>query len=65
MKTGTFVAMVFLIAVAVAHILRILFHVEATVNGHNIPLWLSYAAVILTLVLAAAIWNEHRRNNQR
>ena len=60
MKTGTFVAMIFLVLVSIAHILRVIWQVEAVVGSYNVPMWMSYAAVIMTLVLAAAMWNEHR-----
>jgi hypothetical protein len=60
MKTGTFVAMIFLVLVAVAHIMRVVWQVEVIVSGYNLPMWMSYIAVILTLMVAAAIWNEHR-----
>ena len=60
MKTGSFVAMIFLVLVAIAHILRVIWQVEVIVGGHYLPMWMSYAAVILTAVLAGAMWNEHR-----
>ena len=60
MKTGTFVAMIFLVLVAITHILRVVWQVEVVVGGYFVPMWMSYAAVILTSVLAAAMWNEHR-----
>ena len=60
MKTGTFVSMIFLILVAIAHVLRVITQVEVVVSGYYVPMWMSYAAVILTAVLAAAMWNEHR-----
>ena len=60
MKTGTFVAMIFLVLVAIAHILRVIWQVEVIVGAYYVPMWMSYAAVILTAVLAGAMWNEHR-----
>ena len=62
MKKGTFVAMIFLVVVAIAHILRVVWQVEVIVGSYNVPKWVSYAAVILTLVLAGAMWNEGRNN---
>ena len=64
MKTGTFVAMIFLVLVAIAHILRVVWQVEVIVGGYYVPMWMSYAAVILTVVLAAAMWNEHSNKRQ-
>ena len=60
MKTGTFIAMIFLVLVAIAHVLRVIMQVEVIAGGYYVPMWMSYAAVILTVVLAAAMWNEHR-----
>jgi len=60
MKTGTFVAMIFLVLVAIAHIVRVIWQVEVIVGAYYVPMWMSYAAVILTAVLAGAMWNEHR-----
>ena len=60
MKTGSFVTMIFLVLVAIAHILRVIWQVEVTVSGYYVPMWMSYTAVILTAVLAGAMWNEHR-----
>ena len=60
MKTGTFIAMIFLVLVAIAHIMRVVWQVEVIVSGYHVPMWMSYAAVIATVVLAAAMWNEHR-----
>ena len=52
--------MIFLVLVAIAHILRVIWQVEVIVGGYYLPMWISYAAVILTAVLAGAMWNEHR-----
>jgi chromate transport protein ChrA len=60
MKTGTFVAMLFLVLVAIAHILRVVWQVKVIASNYYVPMWMSYAAVIVTVVLAAAMWNEHR-----
>jgi hypothetical protein len=60
MKTGTFIAMIFLVLVAIAHILRVITKVEVLVGTYSVPMWMSYVAVVLTVVLAAAMWNEHR-----
>ena len=64
MKTGTFVAMIFIVLVAIAHIMRVVWQVEVIVSDYYVPMWMSYAAVILTVVLAGAMWNEHRNKRQ-
>ena len=58
MKTGTFTAMIFLIMVSIAHILRFITQVDIVVGTYSIPIWMSWAAIILTLVLSIAIWKE-------
>ncbi len=60
MKTGTFIAMIFLILVGIAHVFRAIMHVDVTAGGYYVPMWMSWAAVVLTFALSAAIWNEHR-----
>ncbi len=64
MKTGTFIAMIFLILVGIAHIVRAIMKVDIAVSDYSVPIWMSWAAVILTFALSAAIWNEHRLNNK-
>lgn len=64
MKTGTFIAMIFLILVGIAHILRVIMQVEVVTGSYHIPIWMSWAAVVLTFALSAAIWNEHRNRNE-
>jgi len=64
MKAGTFVAMIFLILVAIAHISRVIMQVEMEVGCYSIPMWMSWAAVVLTSALSIAIWYEHRNNRQ-
>ena len=59
MKRGTFIAMIFLIMVSIAHILRVITQVNIVVGTYSIPMWMSWAAIALTLVLSIAIWKEH------
>lgn len=45
---------------ALAQLLRILFQVEVTAGGANIPLWISIPAVIVLGTLGAWLWLERR-----
>lgn len=61
MKTASFIASVFLALIAVVHLLRVLFHVEATVGGRIVPVWMSVIACVFTGALAIMLWLENRR----
>lgn len=41
MKTGTLLAIFFLVVVAVLHLLRLLFGVTIVIGGTPVPLWVS------------------------
>lgn len=40
--------------VAIAHLLRVLFHLEIVVSGYSVPMNVSYIGLLITLVLS--IW---------
>lgn len=56
--------MIFLILVGIAHILRVIVQVEVVAGGYRIHMWMSWAAVVVTLALSTAIWNEHRNKKE-
>ena len=60
MKPFTVIAIVIFAFIAVAHLLRIFFCVEVTVNGIPIPLWVSAVAIPIFGVLAYMLWRENR-----
>ena len=60
MKTGTFVAMILLILVSAGHLWRLFSGTSFIIGDYNVPQWVSGVAVIVTAVLATAIWREHR-----
>ena len=45
---------------ALAQLLRILFRVEVTAGGVDIPLWVSVLAVIVLGALGIWLWRERR-----
>lgn len=42
--------------VALAHLLRILYHVVIVIAGYTIPMWLSYVALIVAFALAVLMF---------
>ena len=58
MKIGSRLAMIFMIAVAGLHLLRMVFHVEITVGGKQVPEWASLLGVIVPGALAFLLWRE-------
>lgn len=63
MRPAALVATVFLSVVAVAHLLRVLFHVEVVAAGRTIPIWMSVVALCFTGGLAIALARENRRRS--
>lgn len=60
MKPAVIVSIVFLLAVALIHLLRLLFAVDVTVAETVIPMWVSVVACIGTAALALWLWWEER-----
>jgi hypothetical protein len=60
MTRATLMAAVLLALVAVAHLLRILFHTEATVGGVAVPMWVSVIATVVAGGLAILLWRDRR-----
>ncbi len=61
MRPAATVATAFLSIVAVAHLLRLIFHVEVVVAGWAIPVWMSVVAMFFTGGLAIALARESGR----
>jgi hypothetical protein len=60
MKPATLVGTIFIFVVAVLHLVRILLHVELTVNGVMVPMWMSIVAFLFTGGLAIMMFRENR-----
>jgi len=58
MKPAVTVAVVFLVLVALLHLLRLVLGVAITVNDTTIPMWASVLAVIGPGALAGWVWRE-------
>lgn len=61
MKPVTTIVAILLIAISVAHLLRLIFQVDIVANGANIPIWLSIFGCIVPAVLAFMLCRENRK----
>jgi len=58
MKPAVTITVVFLVVVALVHLLRLIFGVAVTVNDMTVPMWASVLAVIGPGALAGWVWRE-------
>lgn len=61
MKPASAVTVIFLAIVSVAHLLRVIYHVEIVAGGVTVPIWMSVLACLATAALAGWLWRERRR----
>ena len=47
--------------VALAHLLRLVYGWEATINGAAVPMWASILALVVAGGLAVGLWRESRK----
>lgn len=60
MKPGSFVAILLLAVVALAHVLRLALGIEAMVGGVAVPMWVSAVGVGIPTFIAGLLWREAR-----
>lgn len=60
MKTGSILAIILLTLVAIAHLLRIVFNVPATVGEMDVPQWVSLIGILVPGLIAALLWRESK-----
>ncbi len=60
MSRTTLIAAVMLALVALAHLVRFLFKVEATIGGVAVPMWVSVLATVVAGGVALQLWREGR-----
>ena len=60
MKPVTTIVVLLLVAISIAHLLRLILQVDIVANGMNIPIWLSILGCIVPAVLAFLLWRENR-----
>ncbi len=56
----TLIAALLLALVAVAHLLRVLFNLEATIGGVAMPMWVSLVAAAVAGSVAILLWRDGR-----
>jgi hypothetical protein len=61
MKPSTAVTVLLLTLVAIAHIVRLFYHMSVTVNAVAIPVWVSVMGVIIAGGLAIWLWSENSK----
>jgi hypothetical protein len=61
MKPATMMSTLFLVIVAVAHLLRLALRVEVIVGGILVPFWVSVIACVVPAGLAVGLWRETRK----
>ncbi len=59
-KQASLVAAILFWLIALAQLLRVLFRVEVTAGGVNIPLWISILAFVVLGTLGIWLWRERR-----
>lgn len=59
-KPASLVAAILFGLIALAQLLRVLFRVEVTAGGVNIPLWVSIVACVVLAALGIWLWRERR-----
>ena len=60
MKPVTTIVVLLLIAISIAHLLRLIFQGEIIIGGFHIPVWLSIFGCIVPAILALMLWRENR-----
>jgi hypothetical protein len=59
-RPASLVAALLFWLIALAQLLRVLFRVEVTAGGVNIPIWVSILAFIVLGALGIWLWRERR-----
>jgi hypothetical protein len=62
MKPSIIVTSVFLLLVAVAHVLRLIFQVKVITGDYELPMWPSIAAAIFTAGLAIWLLQDNKKH---
>lgn len=60
MKPASFVAAVLLGLIAIAHVVRLVFHTEVTVGGQVVPMGVSVVGAFVAVVLSILVFREAR-----
>ena len=58
MKTGSLIAIIVFVLVAIAHLIRLVVEAEVTLNGAVVPQWVSIVGIIVPALIAWQLWRE-------
>jgi len=61
MKPVSVIVNIFLGVVALMHLIRLIFQIEATWDGAVVPLWVSFFGCLVTAGLAIMLWRENHK----
>jgi hypothetical protein len=61
MKPGTSLAMILLVIVSIAHLLRVIFGWEVTIADAVVPVWASGVAFVVAGLAAFLLWKDSRQ----
>lgn len=60
-KPFTRIAAIIFAIIALLHLYRLFTHYQVILGSHTIPMWLSYVAIVVGVVLAWGLWRESKR----
>jgi protein-S-isoprenylcysteine O-methyltransferase Ste14 len=60
MKTGSLLAIIVFVLVAIAHLLRLVSGTDVVIGGNDIPQWISVVGVIVPGLIAWLLWKESK-----
>ena len=60
MKPASFVTAALLDVIAIAHVLRLVFHTEVTVGGRVVPMAVSVVGAVVAALLSVLVFREAR-----
>jgi len=63
MKTGTLLAIVLFVLVALAHALRLIVGAEVIIENWQLPVWTSVTGVIVPVGIAILLWKESKNSH--
>jgi uncharacterized membrane protein len=61
MKPSIIVTSIFLLLVAVAHVLRLILQIKVTAGNYEVPMWMSIAAAIFAAALTFWLLQDNKK----
>lgn len=61
MKPSIIITSIFLLLVAIFHVLRLIFQVRVTAGNYEVPMWMSIAAAIFTGCLSLWLLQDNKK----